>query len=254
MADDALSLLSLFVNARVVCADAGFSHRLCGALGGSTPMIELQRLVVGYHRQPITRPLDEVILRGSMTAITGANGCGKSTLLKTLAGFLPPVSGTFRWQEKRPVIGWLAQRHELEAQFPLTVKDVVSMGCWPTLSLFAGTGRQARARIDHALERVGLAALASTVIDELSGGQFQRMLFARVMVQHAPLVMLDEPFTGVDEATSHILMELILEMAQQGRTVLAVLHDSERVTRHFSQVLRLDAAPSLETGVGKRVA
>jgi len=80
------------------------------------------------------------------------------------------------------------------------------------------------------------------------------MLFARVMVQHAPLVMLDEPFTGVDEATSHILMELILEMAQQGRTVLAVLHDSERVTRHFSQVLRLDAAPSLETGVGMRVA
>lgn len=217
-------------------------------------MIELQHLVAGYDRLPITRPLNEVIPRGSMTAITGANGCGKSTLLKTLAGFLPPVSGGFRWCGKRPVIGWLAQRHELEAQFPLTVQDVVSMGCWPGLSLFAGLGRQSLARIDHALERVGLTAMAGAVIDELSGGQFQRMLFARVLVQQAPLVMLDEPFTGVDETTSNVLMDLMLEMTQQGQTLLAVLHDSERVTRHFSQILRLDAATELQASDRMRVA
>ncbi|MDK9359116.1 metal ABC transporter ATP-binding protein [Lelliottia wanjuensis] len=205
-------------------------------------MIELQNLVAGYDRQPVTQALNGVIERGSMTAIVGANGCGKSTLLKTLAGFIPPVSGGFRWREKRPTIGWLAQRHSLEAQFPLTVQDVVSMGCWPKISLLKAYRRETRLRIAEALERVGLEDLGTATIDELSGGQFQRMLFARVLVQNAPLVMLDEPFTGVDEATCNVLMELMLDMYLSGQTVLAVLHDSERVSRHFPQTLRLDTA------------
>ncbi|HKS34709.1 MAG TPA: ATP-binding cassette domain-containing protein [Enterobacteriaceae bacterium] len=203
-------------------------------------MIELQQLVAGYSGQPITPVLNHRIDAGSMTAITGANGCGKSTLLKTLAGFIPPVSGGLRWSGKRPVIGWLAQRHALEAQFPVTVRDVVSMGGWPGISLFRGFNRTMRLRVESALERVGLLALAGITIDELSGGQFQRMLFARVLLQRAPLVMLDEPFTGVDEATCEVLMALILEMHQQGQTLLAVLHDSQRVARHFPQVMRLD--------------
>ena len=174
-------------------------------------MIVMNDLVAGYDRQPVTRALSGVIERGSMTAIVGANGCGKSTLLKTLAGFIPPVSGTFRWQGRRPVVGWLAQR--------------------------------------HALERVGLASMAFSTIDELSGGQFQRMLFARVFVQQAPLIMLDEPFTGVDEATCNVLMDLMMEMYMQGQTLLAVLHDSERVARHFPHTLRLDAdIPQWKTG------
>ncbi|EGQ5285906.1 ATP-binding cassette domain-containing protein [Enterobacter hormaechei] len=212
-------------------------------------MIVMNDLVAGYDRQSVTRALSGVIERGSMTAIVGANGCGKSTLLKTLAGFIPPVSGTFRWQGRRPVVGWLAQRHALEAQFPLTVQDVVSMGCWPEISLFAGFRRDTRMRIADALERVGLASMAFSTIDELSGGQFQRMLFARVFVQQAPLIMLDEPFTGVDEATCNVLMDLMMEMYMQGQTLLAVLHDSERVARHFPQTLRLDAdIPQWKTG------
>ncbi len=222
-------------------AGAYSSDRAGRALGGDAAMIVMNQLIAGYDRQPVTRAISGVIERGSMTAIIGANGCGKSTLLKTLAGFIPPVSGNFRWQDKRPTIGWLAQRHALEAQFPLTVQDVVSMGCWPRVSLLAGLRRDARLRVASALERVGLASMARSTIDELSGGQFQRMLFARVLVQQAPLVMLDEPFTGVDESTSHVLMELMLEMYLQGQTVLAVLHDSERVARHFPQTLRLDA-------------
>ncbi|MEE9648824.1 metal ABC transporter ATP-binding protein [Enterobacter soli] len=204
-------------------------------------MIVMNQLTAGYERLPVTRAITGVIERGSMTAIVGANGCGKSTLLKTLAGFIPPVSGRFHWQGKRPVIGWLAQRHALEAQFPLTVQDVVSMGCWPGISLLAGLRRGSRLRVASALERVGLESMAHSTIDELSGGQFQRMLFARVLVQQAPLVMLDEPFTGVDEATCNVLMSLMLEMYQQGQTLLAVLHDSERVARHFPQTLRLDS-------------
>jgi len=229
-------------------------YRAGRELGGGFAMIVMNELMAGYDRQPVTRPLSGVIERGSMTAIIGANGCGKSTLLKTLAGFIPPVSGDFRWQGKRPVIGWLAQRHALEAQFPLTVQDVGSMGCWPGISLFSGFRRDTRLRITEALERVGLESMALSTIDELSGGQFQRMLFARVLVQQAPLVMLDEPFTGVDEVTCNVLMALMLEMYQQGQTLLAVLHDSERVSRHFPQTLRLDVDTPLWKTERVRVA
>ncbi|MGK9174070.1 ATP-binding cassette domain-containing protein [Yokenella regensburgei] len=205
-------------------------------------MIELDHVVAGYGGQAVTPSLCGVVERGSMTAIVGANGCGKSTLLKTLAGLLVPVSGALRWPESRPVIGWLAQRQSLDPHFPVTVQDVVSMGSWPRVSLFRGLSSKERKQVPEALERVGIRALAGHTIDTLSGGQFQRMLFARMWLQQAPLVMLDEPFTGVDEATSQVLMEQIVDMHQHGQTILAVLHDSERVSRYFPQTLRLDGA------------
>ena len=202
-------------------------------------MIALDNLVAGYEGVAITPSLSGVIHKGSMTAIVGLNGCGKSTLLKTLAGFIPPVSGVLRWSPTRPTIGWLAQRHALESQFPLTVLDVVSQGAWPRISLLRGLRNDVRRRIQAALARVGLTEMARTPIEALSGGQFQRMLFARVLVQRAPLVMLDEPFTGIDEATTHDLMTVIQEMHQQGQTVLAVLHDNQRVADYFPETLLL---------------
>lgn len=213
---------------------------LAGRLvGGITAMIVLDNLCIGYDGEAIAPPVDGRITRGNLMAIVGANGCGKSTLLKTLAGFIPPVSGRVHWQTRRPVIGWLAQRQELDQQFPLTVQDVVSQGAWPRLSLLYGIGPVMRRRIATALDRVGLWSLAKAPINTLSGGQFQRMLFARILVQQAPLVMLDEPFTGVDETTTEMLMSLILDMQRHGQTVLAVLHDSEKVARFFPQVLEL---------------
>ncbi|MDA8494221.1 metal ABC transporter ATP-binding protein [Kluyvera georgiana] len=210
-----------------------------GLVGSHAAMIELDNLVAGYEGVAITPSLSGVIHKGSMTAIVGLNGCGKSTLLKTLAGFIPPVSGVVRWSPTRPTIGWLAQRHALESQFPLTVLDVVSQGAWPRISLLRGLRNDVRRRIQAALARVGLTEMARTPIEALSGGQFQRMLFARVLVQRAPLVMLDEPFTGIDEATTHDLMTVIQEMHQQGQTVLAVLHDNQRVADYFPETLLL---------------
>ncbi|HCR3982313.1 TPA: ATP-binding cassette domain-containing protein [Kluyvera ascorbata] len=210
-----------------------------GLVGGHAAMIELDNLVAGYEGAAITPALSGVIHKGSMTAIVGLNGCGKSTLLKTLAGFIPPVSGVVRWSPTRPTIGWLAQRHALESQFPLTVLDVVSQGAWPRISLLRGLRNDVRRRIQAALARVGLTEMAKTPIEALSGGQFQRMLFARVLVQRAPLVMLDEPFTGIDENTTHDLMGVIQEMHQQGQTVLAVLHDNQRVADYFPETLLL---------------
>ncbi|MBC2873187.1 ATP-binding cassette domain-containing protein [Klebsiella pneumoniae] len=172
-----------------------------------------------------------MICPGSLTAIVGLNGCGKSTLLKTLAGFLPPVSGRLRWQGTRPVIGWLAQRHALESQFPLNVQDVVSRRMARRVAAARSGRHPATHRRGAGAGRAG--GLAKTPIEALSGGQFQRMLFARVMVQQAPLVMLDEPFTGIDEATSRELMDLILEMHRQGQTITAVLHDNQRVADFF---------------------
>lgn len=179
-------------------------------------MIELDHLVAGYEGLAIAPSLSGTIATGSMTAIVGLNGCGKSTLLKTLAGFIPPVSGRLHWRDGRPVIGWLAQRHALESQFPLTVQDVVSRGPGRRYRCCAGSG-EVRQRIVAAIARVGLLAMAKTPIEALSGGQFQRMLFARVMVQRAPLVMLDEPFTGIDEATCRELMALIPKCISRGR-------------------------------------
>lgn len=223
-------------------------------VGGITAMIVLDNLCIGYDGEAIAPPVDGRITRGNLMAIVGANGCGKSTLLKTLAGFIPPVSGKVRWQVRRPVIGWLAQRQELDQQFPLTVQDVVSQGAWPRLSLLYGMGPGMRKRIATALERVGLLSLAKAPINTLSGGQFQRMLFARILVQQAPLVMLDEPFTGVDETTTEMLMSLILDMQRHGQTVLAVLHDSEKVARFFPQVLELGGVRAISSLLPARSA
>ncbi|MEO3990735.1 metal ABC transporter ATP-binding protein [Pseudocitrobacter cyperus] len=209
-------------------------------VGGIAAMIALENLCVGYDDEAIAPAINHQITRGSLTAIVGANGCGKSTLLKTLAGFIPPVSGRVRWQACRPVIGWLAQRQLMDQQFPLTVQDVVFQGSWPRMPLWYGISPVMRRRMTSSLDRVGLLSQAKAPIQTLSGGQFQRMLFARILVQQAPLVMLDEPFTGVDETTTDLLMTLIVEMHQRGQTVLAVLHDSEKVARFFPQVLALD--------------
>lgn len=111
-------------------------------VGGIPAMIKLDHLVAGYEGLAITPSLSGTIATGSMTAIVGLNGCGKSTLLKTLAGFIPPVSGRLNWCGERPVIGWLAQRHALESQFPLTVQDVVSQGPGPGYRCCAGLGER----------------------------------------------------------------------------------------------------------------
>lgn len=210
------------------------------SLGDCIVMISLNNLVLGYQGRAVTPPLTGHIAQGSMTAIIGANGTGKSTLLKTLLKLQSPVSGQLSFTDRiAPHIAWLPQLAEMERQFPVTVYDVVCMGAWPARGLFSSLNRQNRLRIADAIERVGLSSLSKQPIETLSGGQFQRMLFARLLVQNAPLVLLDEPFTGVDSQTSDFLMTLICQMHQAGQTVMAVLHDNERVSRYFPQVLLL---------------
>lgn len=213
---------------------------VCGYLVGGITMIRLYNLQTGYQGQSIAIPLSGRFKFGSMTAIIGANGMGKSTLLKTLAGLLPPVAGRLEFGGTgRPRIGYLPQQVAMDRQFPLTIFDVVAMGCWPVTGLLRRISDCQRAAIWQALERVGLDGIPGRSISALSSGQFQRMLFARLLVQYAALILLDEPFSGIDNQTCDRLLEIINKLHRQECTIIVVLHDNQLVAQHFPDTLLL---------------
>lgn len=209
-------------------------------------MIIVQDLITGYQGKGINFPLNGKFALGSMTAIIGVNGSGKSTLIKTLAGLLPPIRGKINFNINKPRIGYLPQLHEVDRKFPLTVFDVVAMGCWPRSGMiFPKIKYNYQKNIWRELKRVGLDRLLNKTIDVLSGGQFQRMLFARLFVQQAPLILLDEPFAAIDNYYSSLLMETINELNQQGCTIIIALHDYSKITKYFSNILRLSFNKSI---------
>ncbi|MBF1994842.1 metal ABC transporter ATP-binding protein [Serratia symbiotica] len=203
-------------------------------------MITLQQAEIGYGSVPLFSPLSGHFATGSLTAVVGVNGAGKSTLLKTLAGLQPLQGGSLHFSGNQPPrMAYLPQQTELDRQFPIRVSDLVAMGNWAKSGMFGGLSKCASRHIAEALECVGMTAMASRPVGELSGGQLQRVLFARLLVQQAPLILLDEPFTGIDSATTQLLVQVIEQLHRQGRTLIAVLHDMSLVTNHFPQVLLL---------------
>jgi len=198
------------------------------------------QLQAGYQKVAVTPEINAELMAGSMTALIGANGSGKSTLLKTSAGLLRPVAGACELSLPRKAIGWMPQRSELETRFPLTVFELVSMGCWPRCGWFGGIDRQMRREIHEALEAVQMQAFTGAQPATLSGGQLQRVLFARLLLQRSPLWLLDEPFNGIDAQTVTLLMSILQRQQQAGTTLLVVLHDRPLVERYFSDVLSLD--------------
>ncbi|TPG64150.1 ABC transporter ATP-binding protein [Ewingella americana] len=215
-------------------------------LGYFIAMISVNELSVGYDRRAVAMPINGRFAMGSLTAIIGANGAGKSTFLKTLAGLQAPVAGKVSFEDtgcdgKRPRLAYLPQQAELDRAFPISVFDLVAMGCWPQSGLFGGISRRSVVQVTEALETVGMSDMAHWPVGELSGGQLQRTLFARLLIQQAPLIMLDEPFTGIDSQTIELLLKVIALWHREGKTVIAVLHDISMVARHFPQVLYLSA-------------
>ena len=198
------------------------------------------QLQAGYQNRAVTPIVNAELTSGSMTALIGANGSGKSTLLKTIAGLIKPVVGRCELQLPRKVIGWMPQRSELETRFPITVFELVSMGCWPRCGWFGGINRAMRREIDEALEAVQMREFAEAQPATLSGGQLQRVLFARLLMQRSPLWLLDEPFNGIDNKTVTLLMSILQRQQQAGTTLLVVLHDRPLVERYFSDVLSMD--------------
>ncbi|MEL6550120.1 MAG: zinc ABC transporter ATP-binding protein AztA [Pseudomonadota bacterium] len=197
-------------------------------------------LTLGYNRHPAVHHLDAEIKDGSLTAIVGPNGAGKSTLLKGLTGALVPLEGRVSFRGiKRDEVAYLPQQSEIDRSFPLSVMDLVAMGLWHEVGAFGWLTRRHRAKIEEAVAVVGLTGLEGRSIDTLSGGQMQRALFARLLLQDAKLVLLDEPFSAIDARTMTDLISVVRGWHGEGRTVMAVLHDHEIVRSHFPETMLL---------------
>ncbi|MEL6318483.1 MAG: ABC transporter ATP-binding protein [Pseudomonadota bacterium] len=184
-------------------------------------------------------PFDATIASRTLTALVGPNGAGKSTLLKGLTGALTPLRGSIEIAAARERIAYLPQQSEIDRSFPITVFDLVAMGLWSEIGAFLGLSTRRAARVEEAIDTVGLTGFEARAIGTLSGGQMQRALFARLLLQDASLVLLDEPFTAIDAKTAADLIAVVKHWHGEGRTVLAVLHDIEAVRAHFPRTLLL---------------
>ncbi|SCM71759.1 ATPase component of Mn/Zn ABC-type transporter [uncultured Pleomorphomonas sp.] len=204
------------------------------------PAIRLDDLTVAYGGHPAVHHLSGSFRPGSLTAIAGANGAGKSTLVKAIMGDLRPAGGAVLFDDlDRSAIGYLPQAAEIERRFPIDVLDTVLLGAWRRCGAFGGVSRALRAAAERALAAVRLDGFGKRPIGDLSAGQFQRVLFARLMLQDAPVILLDEPFTAVDARTTADLLAIVGRWHEEGRTVIAVLHDHGQIRRHFPETLLL---------------
>ena len=205
-----------------------------------TAAVTFQNLTLGYDRHPAVHHLQAEIVEGSLTAIVGPNGAGKSTLLKGVIGALAPLEGRVAFGTlTRDEVAYLPQQSDIDRSFPLSVVDLVAMGLWREIGPFGRLGRDHRERVAAAISAVGLTGFEARPIGSLSGGQMQRALFARLLLQDARLVLLDEPFTAIDVRTMADLIGVVRRWHGEGRTVLSVLHDFETVRAHVPHTLML---------------
>lgn len=207
-------------------------------------MIEIRELSVAYGQKLALEAISCTITGPTITGIIGPNGAGKSTLLKGILGMIT-YQGTV-WLEGQAIkkqvkrVAYVEQKSALDFTFPITVRECVSLGLYPSI----GIGRRLTAthweQVEQALLEVGLLDYQHRQIGELSGGQFQRVLVARCLVQQADYIFLDEPFVGIDSVSEQVVMELLRALKAQGKTILIVHHDLSKATQYFDQLLVLN--------------
>ena len=200
--------------------------------------VRVQNLTVAYRGHPAVHHLSGEFSAGTLSAVVGPNGAGKSTLLGALGGTIRHCEGRIT-RDPALRVAYLPQASELDRSFPVRVHEVVATGLWAHIGSFGAVGAAQRARVVDALAAVGLNGFEQRLLGELSAGQAQRVLFARVLVQDAGLILLDEPFNAIDARTTADLLGLLHRWKRESRTVIAVLHDLEQVREHFEQVLLL---------------
>ena len=209
-----------------------------------TAALRFRNLTLGYDRHPAVHHLDGTVEAGALVAIIGPNGAGKTTLLKGIVGVIPPLAGSIERDRTLPQeVAYLPQVLEIDRSFPITLYDFVAMGLWRSAGILGGIGRKERARVETAIATVGLQGFENRTIGTLSGGQMQRALFARLLLQDAPLILLDEPFASVDSQTVRDLLAIVRRWHGEKRTVIAVLHDLEVVRTQFPEALLLAREP-----------
>ena len=206
--------------------------------------LRFHNLTLGYERHPAVHHLDGAVESGSMVAVVGPNGAGKSTLFKGIVGTLKPLAGSIERDglDARD-IAYLPQAAEIDRSFPISLYDMVAMGLWRTKGAFGGIGGKDHRTIEAAIAAVGLTGFEQRAIGTLSGGQMQRMLFARLLLQDARAIVLDEPFTAIDAKTSADLVALVQRWHHERRTILVASHDLDLVKANFPQTLLLARAP-----------
>jgi manganese/zinc/iron transport system ATP- binding protein len=202
-------------------------------------------LTVAYGSVPVVATVSARFPKGSMTAVIGPNGAGKSTLLKSCLGLVPALTGEVRAfgqpiARALPRIAYVPQRAAVDWEFPARVIDVVQMGLYRKTGLLGRFTPGLKAEAMGCLSRLGMADYAQRQIGALSGGQQQRVFLARALAQEADLMILDEPFAGVDAATESAIISVLHALRSAGKTVIAVHHDLATVAAYFDRVLLLN--------------
>jgi len=206
--------------------------------------LEFRNVTLGYDRHPAVHHLTGEIASGALLAVIGPNGAGKSTLFKGIVGVIKPLAGGIDLCGLRARdIAYLPQIADIDRTFPIGVYDMVAMGLWREAGLFGGISRAQREKIRDAIAAVGLSGFEDRPIGTLSGGQMQRALFARLLLQDARVIVLDEPFNAIDTKTAADLCDLVMRWHNEQRTVIAALHDLELVKSMFPEALLLAREP-----------
>ena len=207
-------------------------------------MIRIENLSVSYKETLALKDISLVLQGPTITGIIGPNGAGKSTLLKGMLGIIPHEGHAFiedkEMKKSLKKVAYVEQKIHIDYNFPIKVKECVSLGLYPSIPLFHTLKESHWKKVADALEIVGLSDYAERQISQLSGGQFQRVLIARCLVQDADYILLDEPFVGIDSVSEEIIMNTLRDLKKAGKTVLIVHHDLGKVAHYFDQVLLLN--------------
>jgi zinc/manganese transport system ATP-binding protein len=204
-------------------------------------LLTLRSVAFSYGDVNVLHDINLDICDQSLIAITGDNGSGKSTFLKIIAGLNTPTNGVLRHIRKNLKISYMPQSNELDRNFPLNVFDVVAMGLWDETKMFQGVKAHEKNRVLDALEKVGLSGFENRHISNLSGGQFQRVLFARIYLENADLILLDEPFSAIDQKTTHDMCVLLSQWHQHdAKTVLCVTHHIQNLKQFFPRIIHVE--------------
>ena len=211
---------------------------------GPTPAIEVESLTVSYGPVPALLDVSLSIPAGELTGVIGPNGSGKSTLIKALLGFVRPDFGSVRLfgesiEKSKGRVAYVPQRGGVDWDFPVTVREVALMGRYGKAPWWKGLSREDQRIADEALEMVRMTPYGDRQIGQLSGGQQQRVFMARALAQGADILLLDEPFAGVDAATERAILEVLDDTKASGRTLLVVHHDLATAGEYFDALILL---------------